>query len=735
MTNLQTEKVEEIASCYGAIKEVHFKAPTGSGKTLMAINVISKIINDNPAENFIFVIATVSTSELPQAFETKINEYKNDLPYSDFEVEYIESPSSSQKNNSDSVPQIRIVKNKVYIFGKATFGKGRIYTEQNVIPDFISECKMHGYKIIYIRDEAHIGTSTKTKEVETFESLMNRNANFILKMTATFNNTEVLVKRVELREKELKDVNKNENKWLIKCNLQKISDETTHDSDLLDKAIVGFKKIQEEYKTLSFQIKPAMLIQVDNEPTDNDEKIIFQNTLQMIKDKLNQSVLSWVQYFGDTNKESSNVDNANFTLSKITRTDDPTDCIIFKIGPATGWDIPRACMLLQLRNVYSSNLNIQTIGRIKRNPYPNLAKNDITDKYYIFTNAPKDKNSDYSIYDYKVKDIFKNEELAVIRIDKEKTKNNNLNIKELSTEIQLFLQNKNNEISVKITDCFDNDSVYIEKDKKLVLKNPILLLKRIKILQDNLNYHQKLVITKVEKVYKKYFIQISWKKLQIILLSNFVKNITDIYKKCMPSNVKYKIDLEKVNPQIYTEMFEANTENLVDTNNSKYMFDIKKDGQETSTQLLDSSKEDIIANKLKTYFETMDDKIKVWVKNQTSPCNIYGEYLDDLSDANKPNKSYFDFVIKFENGNYLYLEVKGADDSDIDKEKTALLEKAYKDYFVNMNNELFKHKMVICILKVKDKNNITPVCCYDKNIVENDLTNYTLPKILQELAK
>jgi len=223
--------------------------------------------------------------------------------------------------------------------------------------------------------------------------------------------------------------------------------------------------------------------------------------------------------------------------------------------------------------------------------------------------------------------------------------------------------------------------------------------------------------------------------LQIILLSNFTKNITDIYKKCTPLNVKYKIDLEKVKPETYREMFEAGTTNSVDTNNSKYMFDIKKDGQKTSIQLLDSSKEDIIANKLKTYFETMDAQIKVWVKNQTSPCNIYGEYLDDLNDVNKPNKSYFDFVIKFENGNYLYLEVKGADDSEIDKEKTALLKKSYEDYFGNMNYNLFKHKMVICILKVEDKDNIFPECCYDESIVKNDLKGYTLPKILQELAK
>jgi len=43
-------------------------------------------------------------------------------------------------------------------------------------------------------------------------------------------------------------------------------------------------------------------------------------------------------------------------------------------------------MLVQLRNVSSKTLNLQTIGRIKRNPNRDLSKNKITDKYYIYSN-------------------------------------------------------------------------------------------------------------------------------------------------------------------------------------------------------------------------------------------------------------------------------------------------------------------------------------------------------------
>ncbi|HOF43614.1 MAG TPA: hypothetical protein PLE44_03390, partial [Bacilli bacterium] len=121
----------------------------------MAAHVISEIINQNLDDKLIFVIATLSSSELPLAFKEKLDYYKPDLAFSSFEVEYIESPSSS--GNTEVVPRLFPEKNKVYIFGKATFGKGRIFSEMEIIDDFIYMAIDRGFKIVYIRDEAHVG--------------------------------------------------------------------------------------------------------------------------------------------------------------------------------------------------------------------------------------------------------------------------------------------------------------------------------------------------------------------------------------------------------------------------------------------------------------------------------------------------------------------------------------------------------------------------------------------------
>ena len=56
LTSLQSQKVEEIVNHFNnGNRRVDFKAPTGSGKTLMATGVISKLINTNSDKKWIFI--------------------------------------------------------------------------------------------------------------------------------------------------------------------------------------------------------------------------------------------------------------------------------------------------------------------------------------------------------------------------------------------------------------------------------------------------------------------------------------------------------------------------------------------------------------------------------------------------------------------------------------------------------------------------------------------------------
>lgn len=709
LTSLQSQKVEEIVNHFNnGNRRVDFKAPTGSGKTLMATGVISKLINTNSDKKWIFIIATISSSDLPEQFERKINEYKGDLEFNDFDVEYIHSPSNNKaaKTPKDMQVQIKPEENKVYIFGKATFGKNRIITEQKIIDSFVQECKQQGYTVCYIRDEAHIGTKLSDSQVANFEGLMNDYADFILKMTATLNFKDTTTKKVELTEQELNNPEKNDGKWLIKTKFERLYNDKIDDSDLLDGAIQKFQEIKQDYGKLNCIIKPAMLIQVDNEPTEIEKKRVFNDTLEMVKNKLSAAGLSWVKYFGNSDKEASNVDNDNFTLDKITRNDDTTDCIIFKIGPATGWDIPRACMLLQLRNVCSTNLNIQTVGRIKRNPYPKLEQNPITDKYYLYSNQPNVRAENLSVYEYKVKDNFTNEEFASIEIKKTKDLFDKTKVK---PEVLKFLEGKYNDICVRIKESFDGD-VYKNMAKKIIIKSPVILLKSLKVMEDGLNTYQKQVFAVIEKEYKNTKLKdYKYQTLKIILLSHFLKDISDIVQRCIENNIKYELVMHRLDPNVYTEIVSGDTDNEKTITNN-YLFNIKKNGEDTDKQYLDSKHETVVFDMIKMFSGFFSDGLKVWTKNQTTG-NVYGEYLDE----NKYFKhSFFDFILKYNNGVLLYIEVKGED--DINSTKTELLRAAYADYFRNEKHDLFQQKIIICLAKVKG-DQITPEVFYDKTLL------------------
>jgi type III restriction enzyme len=649
LTNIQLNTVNEILSHYSADRKIKidFKSPTGSGKTLMASYFISALIEQNPSERFIFVIATPSSSSLPEFFEKKLNKYKADLPFSKFEAEYIQSPSSNKQDKTEANPVIIAQQNKIYIFGKASFGKGRILSERGIIDSFVKEAvETKNYKLVYIRDEAHIGDQRDNGvEAQNFENLMQNNAHFMLKMTATPNYADAAIKRVVLKEKDLNDPNKNEGKFLLKTNPQLLLKHDTADDDILANAIKNFKKIKTEYEALNLSLRPCMLLQVDNNSTTDKEKNRqFEENIAKIKKKLSDNNLAWAQYFGDTDKESNRVYRNKFTLDEITENNSEIDVVIFKIGPSTGWDIPRACMLVQLRNVCSSSLNTQTIGRIKRNSYPNLEKNGITDKYYIYSNAPK-LDDDIHIYHYDVKEKFKSEELARIEIVNKKELTKAEATQGLKDAVSVFLNEKKNEILQEINSIFvEKDGEFIYKKVRTVvngnqiytaISNPFIFLKEYKrFVAANKFIYDKIKVT-ADSFYKntiknqkisgtdfpilpEYFYTVLFEKHKKDLL-----NLINKHKQFKPT---YQLLFAPYDPKSYVEMFDGEPTNKERVPKNTYLFDIQN--SETGKQPLDSTPEKIIFGTIYDFVEDNDGKIKIWAKNLTSS-NISGEYLDD----------------------------------------------------------------------------------------------------------
>ncbi|MDR3186690.1 MAG: DEAD/DEAH box helicase family protein [Christensenellaceae bacterium] len=752
LTGLQQITVDEILSFYSPTQKVRvdFKAPTGSGKTLMASHFISALIEQNVTDNFIFVIATPSSSSLPEFFEKKINFYKRFLNYAKFEVEYIPSPSSAKAERIEWTPKIMPIKNKVYIFGKSSFGKGRILSESGIIDDFIIAAIDSSFKLIYIRDEAHIGDRIdNSDEAKQFEKTMQDKASFILKMTATPNYNDHTIQRVILKERDLNNGNINDGKYLLKTTPVMLLNRDIADNEILQDAISVFNLIKAQYKALRLNpaIRPAMLIQVDNESfTDKQKQKVFDDALFSIKSSLNNNALTWVQYFGNNKKDSNRVFKDKFTLDDITNGSfNDTDCIIFKIGPSTGWDIPRACMLVQIRNVSSVSLNIQTIGRIKRNPYPGLEKNETTDKYFVYSNTDNIEK-DFRVFNYKVSDDFKNELLASVEIINKQDMQKNIKTEALNKDLEKYLLDNKSLIEQQLNSLFsyiDGQLTYRKirhtvqgKSIFTPISNPFLFLKYYKqLLQSNSEFNR-IIKSTVVNFHRQYYAKSdaleNYSLVEFfitVLLENHRFAILNIVNKNKIYDPKYAIKLLPYDSSNYIELYDADTlDKKLKTEKilgQPYLFNIKN-GQ-SDVQPLDSTPEAIAFIEICKYNEYTNN-IKVWAKNLLSS-NVNGEYLDE---NNNIRHSYFDFIIKFQNNYFLYIEVKSTE--DIDERKTQLLRNAYANYFKELeskrNQSFLDTPLLISIWKIDKQGKITQETFYDKTVIDTNLNALTVSKSL-----
>ena len=166
------------------------------------------------------------------------------------------------------------------------------------------------------------------------------------------------------------DIKKLENKQL------------SEDEIMLELAYNKRLELKKFYKELRLNINPLVLIQL---PSDYKEK-------EEVQANLKDLVLSYLKQKSVKENEiaiwlSGNKDEDK--LKYITDNDDKINFMIFKVAPATGWDCPRADILVMFREISSPTFHTQIIGRIKRMPEGHHYKNGALNKAYIYTNYNK----------------------------------------------------------------------------------------------------------------------------------------------------------------------------------------------------------------------------------------------------------------------------------------------------------------------------------------------------------
>lgn len=354
---LQENAVSSLIKKIETQKEVTFRAPTGSGKTYMMSDLMDRILSQK--EDVVFLVSTLSKGGLAEQNYEKFIEYSSNGAFKRLKPYLINTQVTGEERLF--IPEDF----NVYVLPRDLYKEGGLLM-QGAMNNFLQTITVNLFgkglnkKIYVIKDECHQATNNlDTLASSFFEKIIN--------FSATPN-----LKRGQNPDVQITDED------AVKVNLIKRIELGGLD-DSVEDAILKFEEIKKDYRDL-LGVNPCLIIQISNKDKAEEE---LNNTIFPMLDKAEHQDLKWMVIVDSENKtKTGKKNNLQRRTNDIVGKKLPTkrwkdyaksntstiDIIIFKMVISEGWDIPRACMLYQIRDTKSVQLDEQVMGRVRRNP-------------------------------------------------------------------------------------------------------------------------------------------------------------------------------------------------------------------------------------------------------------------------------------------------------------------------------------------------------------------------------
>jgi superfamily II DNA or RNA helicase len=336
-------------------------APTGSGKTIMAGSAIKRLIDSDSDIRVVWL--TIATGDIAsQSNDTLLKKLNFDAdslhlfdtlaPFSESVKVIFASWTYLKSTRGDA---------KLKNFN-SPMKEGGISFSETIKLWIKSEKKV----FLFIDEFHHTAASALSKEiidemaipivVEMSATPLN-NKNRLITYTRSFvpNSEEVRLSGIVKSGLDI-------NNFLSEQNVE-IVDQVQY---LLSVAKGKLDAIKAEYLKYGNEINPLALIQCQN--SDRTTIISKLNELGLDSDEV-------AQHFSDKKENIEDIQNHNSRVRFL----------LCNQAIATGWDCPRAHVLVQLIKVGAENFQIQVIGRILRTAIRRLFDNDILDNGYVYT--------------------------------------------------------------------------------------------------------------------------------------------------------------------------------------------------------------------------------------------------------------------------------------------------------------------------------------------------------------
>lgn len=354
-------------------KTIVLQSPTGSGKTYMLASFIERLCNENKEENFCFIWISIGTGNLHvQSFSSVKNKLKGYPNCTLLEKDYFGSKKSI-------LPNEIVFLNWEKINSKNSDGSWKnnlmMDKETNNLIDVLQNTRENGLKIILIIDESHMSTNS-ARAIELRDEIIQ--PSLTIEMSATPAITDLDFK---IQVDPLNVIEEGMIKKQVLINPD-IDIETISDDEIDSQTLVmeyAYRKREElvtKFLVEKSIVNPLVLIQIPNTEAGQD-KLDF--ILGFLANKgISESNGKLGIWLSDVPKNFNQDDIKNLTHEMC--------FLVFKQAVSTGWDCPRAHILVRFREIRSFPFEVQTVGRILRTPEAMHYKSDLLNTAYVYTN-------------------------------------------------------------------------------------------------------------------------------------------------------------------------------------------------------------------------------------------------------------------------------------------------------------------------------------------------------------
>ncbi len=396
----QRDAVDELKGLFelyfksSSRKEIVLKSPTGSGKTFMASSLFEELASVNSDINFCIMWACPGKGELHKQSFDSVKKYLGGNPVCTLlEDDFFGSRKYIKNHEIVFINWEKLIQ-KDKETGKWANNLMKDQEGHNFI-DVIEQTRSNGTKVILVIDESHIGKSSKARIQEFINTIIC--PNIVLEMSATPLSEHI---DVEVDPQKVIDEGMIKEDVIVNEGISKEDrsmEETDSELLVLEKGYLKREELKKEYEFIGSIVNPLVLIQIPNVDEGEARKLVIKDFLRekgITED--NGKLKFWCD------------DKGHFDKKKIRDLDDETEYLVFKTAVATGWDCPRAQILIKFREGKSETFEIQTIGRILRTAEAKAYNNTLLDNAYIFTNIKEFETKPETYNPNRIKTEFSN---------------------------------------------------------------------------------------------------------------------------------------------------------------------------------------------------------------------------------------------------------------------------------------------------------------------------------------